>query len=404
MEVIKAISEELCRTASRGSFAGTSRPCRSRAVTDPSLAYGSAGLSIFYASLADTGLMASASKCALAFLSRAVDLLAADPHGPSLFGGFTGTAWAVCHLEGRFFEANDGDPNEAVDQVLLRLLRRSPWRGEFNLVSGLVGFGVYALERLPRSPGIECLKRVVDHLDEIAEHGALGATWFTAPRHLSVSQREECPNGHYNLGLSHGAPGVIALLGRVCGRREEALGHTRLKARDLLARAVPWLLAQQPPNRSFPCWTGPDVQPGPARLGWCYGDLGIAVALLAAARGADDPVWEREALKIAHRAARRSVEKSGVVDCGLCRGAAGVAHLFNRLYQATGDEVLKDAARGWFARTVEMWQAGLPEAPRRNTEFGILEGAAGVALALLAAISSVEPAWDRVMLASIERE
>ena len=35
------------------------------------------------------------------------------------------------------------------------------------------------------------------------------------------------------------------------------------------------------------------------------------------------------------------------------------------------------------------------------SEPGFLTGAAGIALALLAAVSDVEPAWDRVLLVSI---
>jgi hypothetical protein len=145
--------------------------------------------------------------------------------------------------------------------------------------------------------------------------------------------------------------------------------------------------------------------------------LGIAVALLQAARGAREPAWEREALRIAHRAAARPAEQSGVVDCGLCHGAAGVGHLFNRLFQATGDEALREASRRWFAGTLEMRQAdhaiaGFPAKkpdPERPGEAlwvaepGLLEGAAGVALALLAATTDVEPEWDRMMLVSIPR-
>jgi hypothetical protein len=44
------------------------------------------------------------------------------------------------------------------------------------------------------------------------------------------------------------------------------------------------------------------------------------------------------------------------------------------------------------------------ERPLRNdeiTEVGIVEGAAGIALTLLAAATDVEPAWDRMFLLSI---
>jgi len=160
---------------------------------------------------------------------------------------------------------------------------------------------------------------------------------------------------------------------------------------------------------------GPGISPKPTRLAWCYGDLGIAVALLQAARGVREPAWEREAMMIARRCAARPAEQSGVVDCGLCHGAAGVGHLFNRLFQATGDESLRDAARFWFNRTFDMRRpneaiAGFPawmpdperpEEKRWVAEPGILEGAAGVALALLAATTGIEPEWDRMLLVSV---
>jgi lantibiotic modifying enzyme len=106
--------------------------------------------------------------------------------------------------------------------------------------------------------------------------------------------------------------------------------------------------------------------------------------------------WDREALAFARRAAGRGCADSGAVDPGLRQGAAGIAHLCNRLFQATGEEPFADAARAGFGRVLET---------RRRDEGiggfqvnpGFLNGAAGIGLALLAAISAVEPAWDRLL-------
>src|SRR5438093_719443 len=80
---------------------------------------------------------------------------------------------------------------------------------------------------------------------------------------------------------------------------------------------------------------GPGITPAPTRVAWCYGDLGIAVALFLAARCVNESSWQNEALALARNVAGRPPEQSGVKDCGLCHGAAGVGHLFNRLFQAT---------------------------------------------------------------------
>jgi hypothetical protein len=204
---------------------------------------------------------------------------------------------------------------------------------------------------------------------------------------------------------------VIALLGGA-----SAAGIAPARARRLLEGAVSWLLSQKlPPDTgsSFAAWTVPGVTAVPVRSAWCYGDPGIAVALLCASRAVVNISWEREALEIARRAAARPPDDAGVRDAGLCHGAAGLAQLFNRMYQATGDACLGDAARFWFARTLELRRPGCgiagysacesrPGEPARwRDDPGLLTGATGIALALLAAVTPIEPAWDRMLLVSL---
>lgn len=202
-------------------------------------------------------------------------------------------------------------------------------------------------------------------------------------------------------------PGVVVLLACAC-----AAGLAETMVRPLLEGAVRWLLAQQNP-RGFRYGIARGKKDEPARLAWCYGDAGVAAALLWAARLVDEPDWEQESRVIARRAARRPAEQSGVVDAGLCHGAAGLGHLFNRMYQATGDAELLEAARFWFARTLQMrkpergvggYEAWEPD-ENENTYWvadpGLLMGATGIALALLAATTSIEPKWDRMMLVAV---
>src|SRR6185295_13537864 len=109
-------------------------------------------------------------------------------------------------------------------------------------IGGLVGFGVYALERLPRPSAVACLEQVVASLAETAERRDSGTTWWTDPGWLPPWQSKPAPNGYYNLGLAHGVPGVIALLGAAC-----AAGVAADIARPLLDGAVAWLMAQRLP-------------------------------------------------------------------------------------------------------------------------------------------------------------
>jgi hypothetical protein len=207
--------------------------------------------------------------------------------------------------------------------------------------------------------------------------------------------------------MAHGLAGVIAFLGRCCASGVRDAG-------PLLHRAVSFLLSQE--GRSggscFPLTLVPGVDVPGSRAAWCYGDPGAAVALLLAARGAGEPAWEVVARRVARAAAARPRDACGVVDAALCHGAAGLGHLFNRLYQATGDEELGAAARAWFGEVLARRADGAGIAGYRShdpapgatvpwdDDASLLSGAPGIALALLSATASEEPVWDRVLLVS----
>ena len=136
----------------------------------------------------------------------------------------------------------------------------------------------------------------------------------------------------------------------------------------------------------------------------------MAAALLAADRALGGTRWRRHALALGAAAASRCRQESGVDDAWLCHGAAGLGHVFNRIHQANGDASVRASAQAWFERTLEMrrGEGGFGGyVPARSCEeydadgAGVLTGAAGVALALLAAATEVEPGWDRLLAISL---
>jgi lantibiotic biosynthesis protein len=380
---------------------------------------GAAGVALFHGYLAKAMGQEAEHHAARAeqLLEEAVEALATTPMRAALYSGFTGIAWAAEHLgcllgdETSGTEEEEEDMSEEIDQALLTALGRQSWAGDYDLISGLVGFGVYALERFPRPSAVRCLEAIVDRLDESAEKKGQEVTWFTPPEMLPSTNRDHSPLGHYNVGVAHGVPGVIALLADACrlGIREE-------QARPLLEGAVRWLVSQQLAEQRgacYPSWVGPGVEPRPSRLAWCYGDPGIAATLLYAARAIGMEEWESTALTIAAHAASAEPEDAGVRDAGLCHGAFGLAHLYNRIHQAGGGELFADAARVWYRLGLEMrkpeggiagfeaWRPGPDMEMGWEADPGFLTGAAGVGLALLAAVTPVEPDWDRLLMVAI---
>jgi lantibiotic modifying enzyme len=377
----------------------------------PSLAGGDAGQAFFFSYLDQARPGEGWDDIAMTLLERATERTGEMQAPPGLYSGFSGVAWTLEHLRGRLFEDDGEDPGEEVATAMIDHLGLSPWRGHYDLISGLAGLGVYALERLPRPGGRECVERCVARLAEIAERDADGATWHTGTELMIQRDIDMFPQGNYNLGVAHGLPGVIPILAAAC-----AAGVAAKEARELLDGGVAWLLAHKLPagmGSTFGYSYAPGAEPVASRLAWCYGDLGIAASLLVAARTVGEEAWEREAIAIARRAAARPVEEAAIRDAGICHGAAGAAHLFNRIYQATGDEACRGAALHWLERTLAfhepgkgvggylMWIALMGDDLDWRPDPGFLTGSAGVALALLAATTTVRPEWDRVLLTDV---
>jgi len=140
----------------------------------------------------------------------------------------------------------------------------------------------------------------------------------------------------------------------------------------------------------------------------------MVIVMLQAARTLNQGCW----FEIAHHSLRKCLERSRVAlraveDSSLCRGSAGVAHMFNRIYQNEKDPKCLEAAYAWFERTLEL--AVRKHETRAPTHSGsctppfpqvkqaccpLQADRVGTALAFLAALTSVEPNWDRILLLS----
>jgi lantibiotic modifying enzyme len=367
-------------------------------VARPDLPGGHAGTALFHAYRAKAGA-AGADEAAGAALDRAMDGVAEQVLPPWLHGGFAGVAWVIEHLW-RTGEGDD-DANEEIDAALLgHLAEGGP--AAYDLIAGLAGLAVYALERGPRGEAL--LAAIVDELARRAIPADVGVTLLTPPEELFAETRAQYPDGYFNLGVAHGVPAVIGLLAAAPGER----------ARTLRAGLTAWVRSTRhpAPDGSLYPYTIDKRNPRPnagCRAAWCYGDPGIAAALLRGARAAGDAELEALALEAGRAAAARAPDRAGVIDAGLCHGAAGLLHVFNRLWQGTGDEEFRAAAIRWAEATLAMRGEGVGGyrsynptiAAKWEDDPGMLTGATGVGLALLAATTDVEPRWDTVLVCDV---
>jgi lantibiotic modifying enzyme len=390
---------------------------RSDGFNSPSLASGDAGIALFFAELEKARLQPSLDAVAWRFLHRALDFIANSPSPPSLFSGGVGTGWVESVLGSDVTLASPDPDNSSsiasqggddIAAAVLAYLREPAVEGiRFDLMDGVAGLAEFGLRRVAESDacGTPILEAAVSSLSDHCERAPHGVAWrmplaLVGPRAKSVFRE-----GEYAFGVAHGIAGVLPVLARI---RETGVAVD--EAGDLLSGATDFLLAHRlgPGSpRVFPASTMKADDTDIMGLSWCWGDLGIGVALANAAIVSQDNELLDTSLRACRGAAERGLHPYNVKDASICHGLAGTAHMFNRLFQATNERLFCEAAQHWYRRLLDLCKPGsgyggyVFHVPLGTGETGLdaspgyLTGSAGVGLALIAAITSHEPHWDR---------
>ncbi len=324
--------------------------------------------------------------------------------------GSAGVGWAALYLQSNLKEYGIDDlDDETLNRLDAELQERTLIAlkgGNFDYLHGGLSGVIYFLDRLQSLPGRnEYLADIVRTLSNIAiENNEKGEImWDSNYDGTSVFE--------FNLGLAHGIPSVICLLSLI-----KLEGVAPENCASLIEKSINWLLAQKKTKGSsaslFPSILNDAYDK--SRLAWCYGDLGIAICLLHASKATNNDSWRKEAINIAQRASeRRDFRSTLVYDACICHGTSGLILIYNMLYQETHIEDFRLTALFWIEETLKMslpigdeeefkfWEPGENDSAGAwvNT-YGLLEGLAGVSLALQAAVAPQYSKWTRALLIS----
>jgi hypothetical protein len=346
---------------------------------------------------------APSRSCVEARIDRLVSALEREQLEARLYGGLTGIGWELSHLLRRGWRV-DPSALSCIDEVMLAHVRTTPWVRDYDLIYGLVGFGVYALGGAGRPGVAEILAEVVARLAEMASDTGAGLAWHSPEQFLATLPEEQRLAPPLNVGLAHGVAGVVGLLARVVMRNP-----ADACAAALLVGATRWLMSVRDPEcGAFPAWSA-NARPVLAPA-WCYGSPGIAPALWAAASALGDASLLAQARAVAVRGHDRALATGEEYELGFCHGLAGAGHVLGRFFQATGDESAREASVFYLQRLLAARREGVgfggfpiltsPRDPRgRIPDPSILTGAVGMALVLLSAVDPGNAgAWDDLFL------
>lgn len=278
-------------------------------------------------------------------------------------------------------------------------------RGEFDILHKSLGIAYYIIE-YDDNRDLEFIDSLLRYLLITSERRPNNQlTWKT---YLSDSV------GYgYGISLAHGVSSIVLFLSKLLENR-----YSNNLIKPILDGAINYIVSQQIDyslyGSFFPTFAvetmAEKMYPlSSSRLGWCYGDLGIAYAL----RKAGVVINNMDIVNLADRILKLTTKRypkdiSSVNDACLCHGTAGIAQIYNRLYLSTGDIDYKLLNDYWINETLNMakgenssagykfWK-GSEKVWQDNLSF--LEGTSGIGLSL---ISSINPflysSWDKIIL------
>lgn len=322
--------------------------------------------------------------------------------GFSLCSGIAGVGWLVDHLcKQGFLMANPDEVLSDIDEYLYHAALNELYQGHYDFMHGAMGIVLYLVKR--NRQGYLC--HLVDELSRIAIWDGDGAKWE------SIIKHEDGIRG-YNIALSHGSSSLALVLCKILQITPE-----NETAKRLLKGAVEYICNQEISVEKHGCYFPAfsiESQPimAKTRLAWCYGDLGIALAIWQSGLLLGNQGWIEKVMEVLlFSAHRRGLPDNMVRDAGICHGTAGIAHVFNRLHRNTKRVEFKDAAGYWCNETLKMatFEDGLagykawytPEHDGWQPTDSLLEGIAGIGLCLLSFVMQEDPAWDECLLLNV---
>ncbi len=217
-----------------------------------------------------------------------------------------------------------------------------------------------------------------------------------------------------SLSMAHGSCGLLIILARI----HEA-GIAKDECSRLIYGSVDFVRSQRIGQKEEVSVFAPSLYPNTldgksnwSRVSWCYGDLSVALALWHCGQYFKEGKWTAEALDILQYNTNRIGEQNtGINDSCFCHGAAGAAVIYRKFWQETGIQAFYDFSEYWYQYLLNdtslaehRLQKGVKVAAGGSWLYrsDLLNGSAGVGLALLSRLHEKPLAWyDCFLISSV---
>jgi len=381
-EILGKIADEL-----KFSFHNTSN-------TSLGLLSGDAGIALFLFYYSRFRRETDIENLAMSYLERAVSRINKN-FIHSFCDGISGLCWTVHHLinEG-FLDEENKEILEPFDSILCRAAIYELNNNNPDFLHGGTGTLCYLLNRIQVDYVFVSIEKSIEILDKKKQ--IENGTYFWYYYNPLEGKLEK------NICISHGMASLLIFLSKAY-----KLNIKKDLIKKIIDPALLYLLKQEVDFAGvslFPSYPkGSPKYFSYSRLGWCYGDLGIALALWHCANAFNENALLQKALEIFnHSANRKKLQENAIIDGGLCHGTAGLAMIFRRMYKNTNANNFCDTAGYWLEQTVKMskFEDGLAgyKSNEKDLETDVISGISGIGLVLLTFLTDNDPVWDESFL------
>lgn len=240
--------------------------------------------------------------------------------------------------------------------------------------------------------------------------------WFVPSKYFIRDEvLKAYQKGCFDTGMAHGVSGCLAALSNAY------LAGNKIPAQESAIRQMStWLMDIQIKHGTFkdgwPSRLSYDPVTGRAvsnevdfhRDGWCYGDPGIACALLLASKALSNRELRELAINSLVTVCERPEPDRNLTCVSFCHGQASYLTILHHFYLETGLKIFHEKSEEIAKRILEQFDENLPfgfkvlvSVPNSDEQLsidnaGFLDGVAGTLLSLLYANSKEQRAWTTI--------
>lgn len=134
------------------------------------------------------------------------------------------------------------------------------------------------------------------------------------------------------------------------------------------------------------------------RLGWCNSDLSRMYLLYKVGTTFNENKYIQVANSMVDEVhSRIDIKDTAIADCYMCHGTSGVAHIYKKIFDLTGEPIFHKTYTYWLEETVKAMEKELEKQPS-DKDLELLTGWLGPLFVLSDYNGQESAGWDRVFL------